>query len=107
MRQSSFLSSFKGESRSAISESNQGLGDLTKTAKALPSTIRISSGHVRHNADNDNGGSSYDIKGKGEEVLADIISSRSSGTFYRGITSRALNRSQKDSFRRRNRSRST
>ena len=61
--------------RSAISESKRGLGDLTKTAKALPSTIRISSRQVRQDADNDDGGSLYDVegKGKGEEVLADII----------------------------------
>ena len=50
---------------SAISESKQGLGDLTKTAKAMPSTMRISYRYVQHNADSDNGGSSYDVKGEG------------------------------------------
>ena len=49
------------------------MGDLTYTAKALPSTIRISSKQVRENADGDEGGSSYDVEGKGEEVLADKI----------------------------------
>ena len=50
---------------SAISESKRGLGDLPKTAKAMPSTIQISSRYVRHNADSDDGGSSYDVKGEG------------------------------------------
>ena len=65
VRQLSSLSSFKGETRSVISDSKQGLGDLTKIAKALPSTIRISSKQVRHNAENDKGGSSYSVKGEG------------------------------------------
>ena len=39
------------------------MGDLTKTAKAKPSTKQISSRYVRHNTDSDNGGSSYDVKG--------------------------------------------
>ena len=75
------LSSFKGETRSAISESKRGLGDLTKTAKALPSTIWISSRQVRHNADNENGGSSYDVKGKGDEFIADMISQHEQRAF--------------------------
>ena len=66
----SSLSSFKGETRSAISESKRGLGDLTKNAKALPSTIRISYRQMRHTADNDDRGSSYDVKGEGKEFLA-------------------------------------
>ena len=49
------------------------MGDLTKTAKALPSTIWISSRQLRHNAESDDGGSSYDVEGEGEEVLAEII----------------------------------
>ena len=75
MRQSSSLSSFKSKTSSAISESKRGLGDLTKTAKALPRTIRISSRQVRHNVGNDDRGGSYDVEGEGEgeEVLADII----------------------------------
>ena len=78
-RQSSSLSSFKGKTRSAIPKSKRGLGDLTKIAKALPRTIRISSRQVRHNVDNYDRGGSYDVegegkgKGKGEEVLANII----------------------------------
>ena len=74
VRQLSSLSLFKGKTRSAVSESKRGLGDLTKTVKALPITIRISSRQVRHSADDDNGGSSYGVKGEGAEVIADIIS---------------------------------
>ena len=59
--------------RSAISESKHGLGDLTKTVKALSSTIQIYYRQVRHNADSDDGGSSYNVKGEVEEVLAKII----------------------------------
>ena len=59
--------------RSAISKSKQGLGDLTKTDKALTSTMRISSRQVRHNADSEEGGRSYDVEGEGEEVLAEMI----------------------------------
>ena len=65
---------FKGEKRSVISKSNLLLGDLTKTIKALLSTIRISSRQARHSADDGNVGSSYGVEGEGEEVLADIIS---------------------------------
>ena len=46
----------QGKTRSAISESKRVLGDLTKTAKALPRTIRISSRQVQHNVDNDDRG---------------------------------------------------
>ena len=73
-RQLLSLSSFKGETRSAVSESKWGLGDLTKTIKALPSTIRISSRQVRHSAKNYYEGRSYNVGGEGEEVLADMIS---------------------------------
>ena len=59
--------------RSAVSELNRGLGDLTKTVKALPSKIRISSRQVRHSAENDNRGGLYDVKGHGGEVIPDII----------------------------------
>ena len=55
-RQSSSLSLFKVETRSAISKSKRGLGNLTKTGKALPNTIRISSRQVRHSVDNDDEG---------------------------------------------------
>ena len=46
-RQLSSLSSFKRETRYAVSKSKRELGDLTRTVKALPSTIRISSRQVR------------------------------------------------------------
>ena len=78
------LSSFKGEMRSAIFESKRGLGDHTKTAKALLSTIRIPSMQVRHNADSDNRGISYDVKGEGEEVLAIIIYQQEQRAFFTG-----------------------
>ena len=81
MRQLSSLSSFKGETRSAISESKRVLGELTKTAKVLPSTIQIFSSQMLHNADDDDGGISYDVEGKGEEVLADIISQQEQRDF--------------------------
>ena len=58
---------------SAIYELKRVLGDHTKTAKALTSAIRTSSLQVQHNADNDNGESSYNIEGEGKEVLANII----------------------------------
>ena len=79
--QSSSLSSFKGETRSTISESKRGLEDLTKTAKALTSTMWISSRQVRHNTEKDNRGSSYDVEGEGEGVLADIISQQEQRAF--------------------------
>ena len=61
----SSLLSFKDKTRSAVSESKQGLGYLIKTAKALPRTIRISSRQVPHSTDDEDGGSLYDIKGRG------------------------------------------
>ena len=73
MRQLSSLSSFKGKNRSAIFESKRGLRDFPKTTKALPSTTRISFSQVRHNADNGDRGSSYDVEGEGEEALANTI----------------------------------
>ena len=72
---------FKGETRSAISESNQGLGDITKTTKELLSTIRISSKQVQHSTDNDSSGSLYDVTAEGEEVLSDIISQQEQRAF--------------------------
>ena len=57
------------------------MGDLTKTVKALPITILISSRHMRHNADDDAGGSSYGVEGEGEEVLANIISQQEQRAF--------------------------
>ena len=67
--------------RSAIYDSKRVLGDLTKTDKALPSTIRISSRQVRHNVDNDNGGISYNVEGEGKEVLVNIVSQQEQRDF--------------------------
>ena len=86
-RQSSYLLSFKGKTRSAVSEAKWVLGDLTKTGKALPITIQISSRQVQHSTDDDNGAILYDVegkgkgKGKGKEVLADIISQQEQRAF--------------------------
>ena len=57
------------------------MGDLTKTIKELPSTIRISSKQVRRSTENDNRGSLYDVEAEGEEVLADIISRQEQRAF--------------------------
>ena len=67
------LSLFKGETRAAVSKAKRVLGDLTKTVKALPSTIQISSRQVRHIVNNDDGGGLYDVECEGEEVLANIL----------------------------------
>ena len=69
VRQLSSLSSFKGDKRSAVYESKRVLGDLTKTIKALPSTIRISFRQVRHSVDDDNGTSSYSVNALGVILL--------------------------------------
>ena len=98
MRQSSSLSSFKGKTRSAISESKRGLGDLTKTAKALPSTIRISSRQVRNNADNDGRGSSYNVEGEGEEVIANIISQQDQRAFLQEDNAKRVEESAEGQF---------
>ena len=82
--QLSSLFSFKGETRSAVSESKRGLVNLNKTAKALPSTIRISFSQVRHSADDDNRGGSYEVEGDGKEVLAKIISQQDQRAFFTG-----------------------
>ena len=97
-KQSLSLFSFKGKTRSAISESKRGLGDLTKTFKALRSTIRISSRQVRHSADDDDGGSSYDIEGEGEEVLADIISQQEQRAFLQKDKAKCIEESVKRQF---------
>ena len=36
---------------------------------------------MRHNTDDDNGGSSYDVEGEGKEVLAKIISQQEQWAF--------------------------
>ena len=36
---------------------------------------------MRHNADSDNGGGSYDVEGEGKEVLAKIISQQEQQAF--------------------------
>ena len=87
MKQSSSLSSFKGETRSA-----------TKTSKALPSTIRISSRQVRHNADDDDGRSLYDVKGEGEEVLANIIPHQEQRAFLQEDNAKRVEESAERQF---------
>ena len=69
------------------------MGALTKTAKVLPITIRISSRQVRHNADGDDGGISYDVKGEGKEVLADIISQQEQQAFLQEDNSKRVEES--------------
>ena len=73
-----------------MTKSKRGLGNLTENAKALPSTMRISSRQVRYNADNDDGGSSYNVKGEEEEVLADIISQQEQRAFLQEDNSKRV-----------------
>ena len=51
------------------------------TVDALLITIRISYRKVQHSLDDDSGGSSYDAKGKGKEVLAGLISQQEQMAF--------------------------
>ena len=74
------------------------MGDLTKTAKALPSTIWISSSEVWHNAESDDEGSSYDVKGEGEEVLADIISQQEQRAFLQEDNTKRVEESAERQF---------
>ena len=74
------------------------MGDLTKTTKALPSTLRISSRQVWHNADDDNRGSSYDIKGEIEEVLAGIISQQEQRDFLQEDNAKRVEESAERQF---------
>ena len=97
-RQSSSLSLFKGETRSSVSELNLGLGDLTKTVKALPSTMRISSRQMRHSAEYDNGGSSYDVEFEGKEVLANIISQQEQRAFLQEDNANRVEKSAERQF---------
>ena len=72
--------------------------DLTKTAKELPSTIRISSRQVRHNTDIDNGGSSYDVKGEGKGVIADIILQQEQRAFLQEDNAKRVKESSERQF---------
>ena len=72
--------------------------DLTKSVKALPSTIQISSRQVRHNADSDDGGISYDVKGEGEEVLANIIYQKEQREFLHEDNTNRIEESEKRKF---------
>ena len=76
------------------------MGDHTKTTKALPSTILISSRQVRHNADNDDGGVSYDVegKGKGKEAIADIISEQEQQAFLQEDNAKRVEESAERQF---------
>ena len=92
------LSLFKDETRSTISVLKRKLGNLTKIAKALPSTIRISSRQVRHNADSDDGGSSYDVESEGKEVLANIISQQEQRDFLQEDNAKRVEESAERQF---------
>ena len=74
------------------------MGDLTKTAKSLPSTIRISSRQVRHNADNDDRGVLYGIKVEVKEVLADIISQQEQRAFLQEDNAKHVEESAESQF---------
>ena len=74
------------------------MGDITNTAKALPSTIRISSRKVRHNADNDNRGSSYNLKVEVKEVLADIVSQQEQRAFLQEDNAKHVEESAESQF---------
>ena len=74
------------------------MGDLTKTVKALPIKILISSRQVRNNADNDNMGSSYNVKGEGEEVLAAIISHQEQRAFLQEDNAKRVEESAERQF---------
>ena len=89
---------FKGETRSAVSKSKRGLGDLTKTLKVLPSTILISSRQVQHSADDDNGGSSYDVEGEGKDVLAEPISQQEQRAFLQKDNAKRVEESAERHF---------
>ena len=97
-RKSSSLALFKGETRSPVSKSKRGLIDVTKTVKALPSTIRISSRHVWHSTDNFDGWSSYDVDGEGEEVLADMISQQDRLAILQADNANCVEESVKSQF---------
>ena len=92
------LSSFKGNTRSAVSKEKRRLIDITKTVKALPGTIRTSSKQVRHSADNDNGGISYNVDGEGEEVLSDIISQQEQRAFLQEDNAKRVEESAESPF---------
>ena len=76
------------------------MGDLTKTAKALPSTIRISSRQGRHNTDSDDGGSSYNVEGEGESkgVLDAIISKQEQRVFLQEDNAKRVEESAERQF---------
>ena len=72
--------------------------DLTKTAKALPITMLISSRQVQHNADNEDSGSSYNIEGEGKEVLSDIVSQQDQRAFLQEDNSKHVEESAERQF---------
>ena len=51
-----------------------------------------------HNADDDNGGISYDVEGKGEEVLADIISQQEQRAFLQKDNAKRVEESAERQF---------
>ena len=51
---------------------------------------------MRHNADDDAGGSSYGVEGKGEEVLADIIYQQQQRAFLQEDNAKRVEESAKN-----------
>ena len=53
---------------------------------------------MRHNAGNDDGGSSYNVEGKGEEVLAEIISQTEQRDFLQEDNAKRVEESAERQF---------
>ena len=53
---------------------------------------------MRHNADSDNGGSSYEVEGKGEEFLADIIYQQEQQAFLQEDNAKRVEESSERQF---------
>ena len=62
---------------------------------------------MRHNADSDNRGGSYDVEGEGKEVLADIISQQEQQAFLQEDNTKQVEESAERNFSEYNGSRST
>ena len=53
---------------------------------------------MRHNADNDDGGSLYDVEGKGKEVLANIIPQKEQRAFLQEDNTKRIEESAERQF---------